>query len=174
MRLHEAIEQAGEGGKIKRKEMLEVINIGDKHQHLIMRDDSAELYQPYLVDLTATDWEVVEDEVIEVGDTCTYGDDLETMTLNIIHINPNKSCVSIDERGQSQHIHIDHLTLIRKGPKVHTFEGVAFKHYLAVDVMLVDMDRTLAPKGLSELGDNGKTYDMTLVERVEPELDGRN
>ena len=129
MRLHEAIEKAGESGKIRRgcwsKKVSSYIIPEDNYVNM-ETEDKAPCRQTFSIgNLTANDWEVVKDmPKVEVGDTCSYGDGIESMEIKIIHINPNGSCVTIDGAGQSATIHSNHLTLIRKGPKVHTFEGV--------------------------------------------------
>ena len=113
--------------------------------------------------LTRTDWEVVKPEVIEVGDEITieglgFGRDGATIhdveeirPDGVIHARPRT--VAIVEREK--------CTLIRKGPKVHTFEGVEwfdngsiiFPHKGGSDPFSAGLRKLV-----------GKTYTMTLKE----------
>ena len=65
------------------------------------------------------EFEFVEDEVIEVGDVVKWGaDDYESI---VEALSPVTACIRWD--GTLYIRMISDLTLISKGPRVHTFEG---------------------------------------------------
>jgi hypothetical protein len=172
--LYEAIEKAGEGGRVRRKGQSSSALIPEmNHENFELSHGlNADIYVLGINDLTATDWEVVSEE-IKVGDEvrCKWDlkEDMNAIVIGIdltcgtqnIYIQWNDS--SIDIRNLSD------LTLIRKG-KVHTFEGMTFKELeLAypdpTNGVMASVPHSFQPmRDLKHLCDNGKFYKMTLEE----------
>lgn len=110
------------------------------------------------VDFNATDWEVVENKpVIEVGDIVRLEGIKWDGVLVARDENNDRVCVTYG----SGYFNVDYfrkLTLIRKGPKVHTFEGACF--YFNGDYLNLTGLKVGNETGVKE----GKTYTMTLKE----------
>lgn len=114
-------------------------------------------------ELKRDDWgEFVERETIEVGDVVRL-EGIQYHGILVAHDkNNDRVCVAYG----SDYFNVDYirkLTLIRKGPKVHTFEGVMFKHYMDVDVIVATGAHGMPPERLDKLADNGETYRMELT-----------
>ena len=154
MRLHEAIEKAGEGmikhsttGMLLNKKILSVSLPAE-----IAMDDN---------------WEVVEDEVIEVGDVVkSSGATLIHLERTVIWYNKSSVTAVVQfETDAPERVPRDSLTLISKGPKVHTFEGV--------EIYQREGNVLVVPKKANELDAfcNGTRQPCTMTlteERVEP------
>jgi len=110
---------------------------------------------------------VAKEEVIEVGDeiqlTCPIGGEYLAGTVCDVEKVEEAGRLLVKPR-HSIFIDEDEYKLIRKGPKVHTFEGVMFKHYLANDIMVATGSHGIPPEGLTELADNGENYTITAEE----------
>jgi hypothetical protein len=129
MTLKEAIEKAGPGGAVERglgatqKEMFDVDYV------LNARNNFNFSYNH----ITATDWEVVEPERIEVGDTATRAgkSSCSSFTCEVISaIDPY--VLKGEMRGDCDTFchcmkHPSELTLIRKGPRKHVLKGKRIK-----------------------------------------------
>ena len=161
MRLHEAIETAGEGGRGKLPpegvfgitNEFEIDSSGVVHFQLPLK----------VTHIRSCRWEVVEDKVIEVGDTVEYKYEYCSTKGKVVYASDayvrwltEDGCSDACARRNRN------LTLVRKGPKVHTFEGVA----------VCNKGRINKPDGgtgwelldLPSIAGNGKTYRMTLTE----------
>jgi hypothetical protein len=127
MNIQEAIEKAGPGGKIRRAKWVE------DYVQVQLHTDSPLMYKPVHVDeagwigtvdsLTATDWEVVEPETIEVGDVVKVniepgcGKDFERRVVWV-----RDECAEVQVQYKDDIIQTvlrENITLIRKGNKKH-------------------------------------------------------
>jgi hypothetical protein len=158
MRIHEAIEKAGEGGRVRRKNWGDEYEIGYKDKggwvNLKSSDDKhpkGERALISIIDAIEPDWEVVEPE-IGVGDEVSP------------YHRPSQKCVVIGiSCGVAYHQDsvtgeivgdlVNSLTLIRKAPEKHVFEGVCISY--EGRKMEVQADEWIS--GLDK-----KTYRMTL------------
>jgi hypothetical protein len=156
--LHEAIEKAGEGGKIRLRNLGRIIVICKDGR---LRDEKGEhVCISQHEEITATDWEVVSEE-IEVGDEIKLNDEIDLFkkgTLcDVIEVGP----AEIKVRTYFEfYLGSDQYTLIRKG-KVHTFEGVGFMDTGGLVYPHRGIDNPLYPALIKLVG---KTYKMTLEE----------
>ena len=171
MRLHEAIEKAGEGGKIRRGlwEHEDVIHI--ELGSLRVDAGLSGFNLNVASNLTATDWEVVEDEVIEVGDVVQGFMENGTVIHRGDFSTNGERVIILDKQGAFWIDKVSNCALIFKSPKAHTFKGVRWEQKYGGYPVPTGRDMVEA----RNLIDNGKTYTITATEeRVEPELDGRN
>ena len=180
MRLHQAIDQAGEGGKIKRNAYTNCATVPrmDSNKDLT-HGIGGEEYSLGVSDLTATDWEVVKDEVIEVGDEVdTTGSIIKRGVVEYIRHGTAMCYVSLPGYYGDcpQVLSARNLTLIRKGPKVHTFEGVRLIKIKEADEI---GSSYVVPKKHNlgfipfKMAKDGKTYTMTLTEEVTNDADSK-
>ena len=167
MYLHEAIKQAGEGGKIRRPSWR-----GDKSYYLVgeralthYRNDRCQggITINTIEPLTTDDWEVVEEQTIEAGDTVESKHSSIHGKVKLVH--GDKAYV--DNGNPNLAIYcLNSITLIRKG-KQHVFEGmeVAVKDDKITGPITL---RTVANEGArypwARLQGDGKTYDVTFKE----------
>ena len=177
MRLHEAIEQAGRGGKFCYSKMSDGDYYFIDEHGIFTQFMSGEASNEFVsvkfnkAFFTRDDWEVVKDEVIEVGDVVgTEGDTWGEKEWNVLACSNG---IAVLQSLQDPHhvegargerpINVADLTLIRKGPKVEVFKGIH-------DIEWYDKKQN----GYAT-EDADTYYTMTLtVEKVAPELDGRN
>ena len=176
MRLHEAIEKAGEGGQIRRKGLIGIVTIGDD----CLMENEREVNNFGISNLTANDWMVVEPEpVIEVNDVVTAACDAEECMLIGIHPDGDRCavknikkpwCVCDDYDSETPLSIRNHLSLIRKGPKVHVFKGISFSDMEIKNPNCPENKWATVPqnkakgRGMKFLCDNGKTYCVILEE----------
>ena len=165
MYLHEAITQAGEGGKIRRKGW-ESKNacwlIGGNY--ITHSDEDANPSTRWTSELTASDWEIVEEQVIEVGDVVNLPDHIphcKKAECQVARTNDIRASLFRVTDGLICGCEqlFENLTLIRKGNK-HVFEGAEFKIMHSLVVPFFEM----GGEEYRALADNGKTYRMTLEE----------
>jgi hypothetical protein len=169
MRLHEAIEKAGPGGKIRLPIWPE-----DAYWTVPETEWSPMIYPNGTAmcpaNLKDDRWQVVEDKPsIEVGDE--VGDC--GLTGIVKYIDPEGYAFIHIDRPDHSHFkhepthrtHINRLTLIRKGPKVHRFEKVEIITTEGFTLTVNADHKQMHPNGYWQLKDNGKIYDMTLTER---------
>jgi len=114
-------------------------------------------------------------EVIEIGDTAKRTDIHGGSCREgiVAGINHDEQAVIIYPDCQFGVAPIDRLKFIRKGPKVHTFEGV---HYENPDgsqypMAYQNIGRVMGSIAARGLVNNGKTYTMTLKEEVSDGLE---
>jgi hypothetical protein len=123
MRLDQAIEKAGPGGRIRTAEMMEGRYYTIKGETLFYHDNGLPM-RIEVSDITRTDWEVVQDEVIEVGDVVQGPCDKEGEVLGVECevLKHGKILTRLGLLGENsiccckKYLTKD-LTLIRKGPK---------------------------------------------------------
>jgi hypothetical protein len=166
MNIQEAIEKAGPDGEIRRSEWEK--NDGAS---LIIPDNTgmnleakSSEYDSTLsvADLTATDWEVVEPETIEVGDVVHQCLNDNAVVRAVCKIN-DEACIQWDD-GSIGIYPFDKLTLIRKAPRKHVFEGVEF----SMEDMSAKMVSWKGNVGdMYPFSDKGKTYRMELTEEAD-------
>jgi len=116
-------------------------------------------------DFLTGEFEFVEDEVIEVGDTAVRTDLYSGRPAEegVIHgINHQEQAVIIYKDNKFCVAPIKHLKLIRKG-NVHVFEGVQIIEQRG-HVYTVLKGSQIHPAGYFDLRNDDKTYKMTLTE----------
>lgn len=129
-----------------------------------------EPYQLWREDLIRDSWWVVPAEVIEVGDTVRWEDSVHEFTVlassdGIAVLQSIVDLHHIEGMRGSKLILLADIRLIRKGPKVITFEGVTLEKLTDIGN---DCRALVAPLkdglGLFSFGmaDNGKKYTLTL------------
>lgn len=116
-------------------------------------------------------WEVyVPEPSIEPGDVVRVNSISYSGRVEVVSFWRKMAFVKFED-GDVREYPIKNLTLIRKGPKVHTFEGISWEQKYGGYPVPTGSDILKT----RDLIGNGKTYTMTLTEeKVEPELDGRN
>jgi hypothetical protein len=166
MTIQEAAKKAGPGGKIRSADFAEGAYVLINEDRLCAMKyvwsggiGKKEDYAPSIEGLSRTDWEVVEDKpVIEVGDVVKMTGDGFNM-FEVIEIN-YKGGVRL--RDITQHcVHIDNLTLIRKGTKKWTIPGVT-GYDLEKQTIIDDYALELAAKIKG-----AKTYTLDITEEAE-------
>lgn len=151
MRLHEAIEKAGEGGKIRKENYDNYDNyaiVPSLSENNNLTHQNGDAYVLGVKDITADDWEIVADDIIEVGDVVIHHkkNDLERIVL----WTSQHSSMTQYKTDIPEHIENKCLTLIRKG-KRHVFEGVR-------NIEWIEKNND------GSCTDSGKKYRMTLEE----------
>lgn len=135
MRLHEAIEKAGEGGKIKRngKQWGCVIPTAPYPENYKWKAFDGYEWVWYPDDITADDWEVVEDKpVIEVGDVVKRsGQGCEIDECKVLMLSKGRVTLGRISHPCGCDEDIRDLTLIRKGPKVYKRKVEVNGHVIA-------------------------------------------
>jgi hypothetical protein len=167
MRIHEAIEKAGPGGKIRRNEFDSCYVVGEES---VTFDAGITEVVFHPDELTATDWEVIEPETIEVGDVVREGEDgPDAYVVAIseeVDVTEQSACIRLHCDGSLKGAYpMSWLTLIRKGPKKHVFEGVSFQGDIDVGHMknrVMVYQHGQNPLQIKEDTERGKTYRMTL------------
>lgn len=158
MTLKEAIEKAGEGGKIRR-------TCWPKTERFKVSPVDCGAFT--VEHVTATDWEVVEDKpIIEVGDVVTAVCDAEQCRIIGIHPDGDRCavqnikqpwCVCDDyDNERPMSIKTD-ISLIHKGPIHHVYPSV--KVYMNEEVPFINLDAA-SFKALSQ----NKRYTLKLTE----------
>jgi hypothetical protein len=168
MDIREAISKAGPGGKIRCGGFsIELTVPKFNGAPLLLSNGNA--WGHRLDQLTATDWEVIEPETIEVGDVVERpGRSLEYEVVFIHHVE-GMACIH-NMACHLQLVKIESLTLIRKGNKKHVFEAIEWRKMQVTKPDAFGYTEVRAPmsrileQGLGDLCDNGKTYRMTLEE----------
>jgi hypothetical protein len=122
-----------------------------------------------VADALADDWEVVEEKQdIEVGDVVRHNSPAcinTDCTVAYIDVSGDTHCLESELGCSDCTVHIDKLTLIRKGPKKHVFENVAIRPLVKYDAIPVQANnQQLYPMGYLDLKGNGKAYKMILEE----------
>lgn len=115
---------------------------------------------------TRDDWEVVEVEIIEVGDVVERKTD-PSYEQKVIWRRGNSSTALVQYKTDLPvQEDISKLKLIRKGMKVHVFEGIGVNEKGGM-LQYPEHGEGLHLRGsvFWKMRGNGKTYDMTLTER---------
>jgi hypothetical protein len=160
MTLKELAEKEGFGAKVTSplidKTGYWILGTPDK-PNLLMRPDGTEA-KITIGHLTATDWQVVEPETIEVGDVVRH----KNVPGEAIAIGINERHCAYQYKDGTLNIGFtSDLTLIHKGKPKHVFEGVEL--YQRVD----DAVATVPKGGYLAKTYQGKTYRMELTEEAE-------
>lgn len=100
--------------------------------------------------------------VIEVGDVVKWFDDSFEVTVAGINNTEEKACLIYDDNSFTVRPLSD-LTLIRKGPKVHRFEGVEWHKEWHQAIPFSNPDTNMGVE-LDAMCSNGKHYTLTLTE----------
>lgn len=158
MYLHEAIEKAGPGGKGFNSE---------RGQEFSINVDGLVSWPyrlPDMNDYASSDWEVVQEE-IEVGDVVKPSDGKRDFGMRVVAKDMTGLCALVaDENGLVCETRMqENLALIRKGPKVHTFEGVTVwsgpnGYYLS------DNEDGKSMESLGSIHEGRRKHTMTLEE----------
>lgn len=118
-----------------------------------------------LVDAIAENWEMVEVEPIEVGDVVKWYEDSAEVTVAGMF---QGEAACIYDNGAFIVKPIKNLTLIRKGAKVHTFEGVKWSIATLKDAPeLKRSSPFVGEKNMEHFAQfefDGKRFTMTLKE----------
>jgi hypothetical protein len=104
--------------------------------------------------------------VIEQGDTVRHNhpECIDTdCKVGYMLYGEEKTCLENSMGCNECIVPMDKLTLIRKGPKVHRFEGVTIEPWDCGVPMALIKDKK--ERVLNRFSQDGKTYDMTLTER---------
>ena len=139
----------------------------DQHGTLVNQDGNP--YHMTFNAMTRDDWEVVEDEVIKAGDEIVLNQQVgafkEGTVCDVTETCPNEmpiGRIKVQPRvdfylGEAQY------SLVRKGPKVHTFEGVQLEWSPGghVPIIRAKSEERLRVNALTGI----KAYDLTLTER---------